>query len=792
MRLAALLPLMSFFVFIALGVIVYSKNPKAQLNRSFVFLSALFGYYLFTEFMLHNSEVYRSAALWAQLHKISIAFLTPAFLNVVIAYTYKFKSLKTKVIVYSALYIPAIATALIFSLTDIATIGPIKHPWGYDYGLAQNNLIFILLIAWSLMLTTIGGFLLIRNYQKASTARTSRQAKYMLFGIFLPIAITSTVLLFPLLHISSPFMLPAVLVGVFSIIAWTIVKYEVFEVSPDKAVEKIISTMNDSLFVVNESKHISFVNKAALKLLGCQIKDLLDKPLESVTEDSDVLSVFRQDGFNDDMIVNDMEAKLRTKDNKTVKTLLSTSFVLDAAGQTSGIVIVAKDISDWLEAQEKIEHLIYHDFETGLPNSALFQNLLRQAMGFADRNQKPLAVVIIRIGQIKRIKSAYGNELAEELVGAISKQFRKDLRQEDVIGRLGNDELGIVLANINEIDDVAKIVNKIQESISTSVLIRGEQLHLTASIGISLFPNDAKDLDELFQNAVSATNQAEASGPNTRQFFTSKTNAIVNERLKMETDLATGIDRDELVVFYQPQVDIITGKIVGMEALARWRHPQKGIVGAPEFIGIAEESDLITEIDLQILQMACKQCDIWRQKGFGPLVVAVNLSARSLSADIAAHCVNNGMKKDAHPGEKKLEIEITETTVMNNVSAATAAVQKLHAGNVDVAIDDFGTGYSSLSVLRNIQFDTLKIDRAFVKDIETDQAAATIVATIDSMAKIMKLKVIAEGVETKAQVEFLRTLNCHIVQGYYYSPPVPADQFEVLLEKDRLTKPDAA
>jgi len=791
MGLAALLPLAGFFVVLFLATAVYGKNPKAQLNRGFAGFAAVLCYYLFTQSMLRHSETYQTAYFWAQAHKPSLAFMAPAFLNLILIYTRRLDQTKRRLWVYGAIYLPAFLASFVLVFTQLATTGPVKYPWGYEYGVAIDPAIFLLLTAWALGLTAIGGAFLIENLLAAEPGRTREQAGYMLIGIFIPSAASTTILLFPALSISSPFLIPVFLAVSFAIIAWTITKYELFEVSPEKAVDKIITTMTDSLFVVDDRKNISFANRAAVKLLGYQESELLEKPFCEVIADKDLLAQFGRAGFDDAMIVADYEAAFRTKQNEVVRTLFSSAFIPDNAGKTVGIVAVVKDVTEWVMAQERIEYLMYHDFGTDLPNISLLRNLFKHAMGFADRTEKKLALVVIRLGQLKRIKSAYGHDLAEGLVREIADRLAIVLRRGDVIGRAGSDELGIVLGNIDEVEDVVKVTKKVQEILAKSFAMKEKDLRLTANIGISIYPDDAEDLDSLFRNADSATNQAELLGANSHQFFTHELNIKMNERLELETDLAAGIDRDEIVVFYQPHIDIATGRIVGMEALARWLHPKKGMIGPVDFISIAEESDLIIKIDKNVLHQACKQAGAWQKKGFGPLVLSVNMSARDLYADEIVQYIAQSTRLTS-PTITALEIELTETTIMDNLPVAAAVLENLKAHGVKIAIDDFGTGYSSLSILRNIPLDTLKIDRSFVMEVETNKDASVITETIISMARAMKLKVIAEGVETKAQAAFLRALGCHIVQGFYYSPPLPADQFELLLRKDYLAEPEAA
>ncbi len=432
---------------------------------------------------------------------------------------------------------------------------------------------------------------------------------------------------------------------------------------------------------------------------------------------------------------------------------------------------------DLQQSEERFRHLAHHDPLTGLPNRALLQDQFARALGRARRAQNHLAVLFIDLDRFKTINDSLGHSVGDSLLREVADRIRLTVREVDTVARMGGDEFVVLLADLAEPADAGRVAQHVLVSLAKVTLIDGHPLHVTPSIGISLFPDDGKDFDELLKHADAAMYLAKENGRNGYQFFTSEINALAHGRLAVETGLRHALNHGEFVLHYQPQIALPGGAIVGAEALLRWRHPQRGLVAPDEFIPIAEDTGLIVPIGEWVLRTACAQYAEWRRRGLAPFRLAINLSARQLrQKDLAAITqevlLTNGMK-----GEE-LEFEITETGLMQSAEAAAASLRALKLLGVTLSLDDFGTGYSSLSYLRRFPIDTLKIDRSFVRDISTDPSDAVLVRAIIDLAHSLGMTTVAEGVETLDQQRFLNLHGCDDAQGFFISRPLTAEAFE--------------
>jgi diguanylate cyclase (GGDEF)-like protein len=452
--------------------------------------------------------------------------------------------------------------------------------------------------------------------------------------------------------------------------------------------------------------------------------------------------------------------------------------------QRGGVVVIHIDITERKQAEEMVHHLAYHDPLTGLPNRVLFNDHLTLELAHARRNKCMVAVIFLDLDRFKTINDTLGHAIGDQLLQEVAKRLRSCLREGDTVARLGGDEFMLLLPGITHGEDVAKVVRRILEVLKPPFNLDGHELHITSSMGISLYPSDGGDAETLIKNADAAMYRTKEQSRGTYQFYTPSMNAKAFERLILENDLRRALERQEFVVYYQPQVSLHTGQIVGVEALVRWQHPEKGLVPPMEFIPLAEETGLIIPLGDWVFRMACAQNQTWQKAGFSPLRVAVNLSARrfkqkGLIKDIVRILKETGLDPDY------LELELTESHLMENVEATLSTLHELKAMGIHLSIDDFGTGYSSLSYLKRFPIDKLKIDRSFVLDISDNPDDAAIAVAIIAMAHSLKLKVTAEGVETKEQLEFLRAYQCDEMQGYYFSRPVPTEIMTQLLQEGR-------
>ena len=438
------------------------------------------------------------------------------------------------------------------------------------------------------------------------------------------------------------------------------------------------------------------------------------------------------------------------------------------------------------QAEERVRHLAHYDDLTALPNRSMFNQRLSHALAQAQRRDKPLAILFIDLDRFKNINDTLGHQAGDSVLREVAQRLRECLRESDVVGRLGGDEFVVLLEEFPQPIHVATVAQKILSSVARPFLLDAQEFHITASVGISAFPEDGADVPTLLKNADIAMYRAKEQGKNNYQFYSAQMNVHSIERLTLEAGLRRALERDELVLHYQPQIDIRTGSITGMEALVRWQQPAKALIPPAQFIPLAEETGLIVPIGEWVLKTACAQNQSWQEQGLPPLRIAVNLSARQFVHEALLHSVARVLQETGlEPA--LLEFEITESMVMHNSEHAVKLLNKLKAMGIHISIDDFGTGYSSLAYLKRFPIDSLKIDRSFILDIPDDKGDAAITQAVIAMAHTLGLKVIAEGVETREQFNFLRKNRCDEMQGYYFSAPLPADQATALLLQVRVS-----
>ena len=429
--------------------------------------------------------------------------------------------------------------------------------------------------------------------------------------------------------------------------------------------------------------------------------------------------------------------------------------------------------------------MAHYDALTGLPNRALLQGRLTRAMSRADRGQTLLAVMFLDLDQFKEINDSLGHAVGDAVLKEIALRLESSLRATDTVARLGGDEFTILLEDVRSTEEISRIADKLLRAISERADVAGHELHLSTSIGVTVYPRDGHDADTLLRNADLAMYHAKQEGRNNVQFFSRDMSERTEKRVDMLGRLRGAIARGELQLHYQPQVDVRSGGIIGVEALLRWNDPERGQVPPMSFIPLAEDTGLIVEIGEWVLREACGQAKAWLDAGLGPLTVAVNLSPRqfrqkNLVSMVAAILAETGLPPHL------LELEITESTVMHRTEEAAAGLRALHELGVQISLDDFGTGYSSLAYLHRFPVHSLKVDQSFVRDIKSDRDDAAIVSTVISLARQLNLKALAEGVETEAQLAFLRVRGCDSFQGYLFCRPQAAADIEALLRHHRM------
>ncbi|QYF91685.1 EAL domain-containing protein [Massilia sp. PAMC28688] len=446
--------------------------------------------------------------------------------------------------------------------------------------------------------------------------------------------------------------------------------------------------------------------------------------------------------------------------------------IRNSADQVINYIAILSDITDRKRLEEHQRHLAEHDFLTDLPNRVLFLDRLQQALGVARRKKTQVAVMFIDLDRFKGINDSFGHHVGDAVLREVSGRLTRCVRGVDTVSRQGGDEFVVILADVGGADQAGHVAATVMQAVAQPVHTDGHSVSLSVSIGIAMYPTDGQDIDTLLRHADVAMYHAKQGGRNAFSFFNPDMNARVVERVQLENSLRHALANHEFELAYQPEVDIASGQTVGVEALLRWRHPQRGLLMPQHFLGVAEECGLMVPIGRWVLQEACRQARGWRDAGF-PVTVAVNLSAAQFNSPDLLASVDTALAESGLT-PALLELEVTEATIMGRDGQTAALVSALRARGIGVTIDDFGTGYSKLSALRHVALSRLKIDRTFIQDISGKPDDAAVITAIIAVARSLKLRVVAEGVETQAQLEFLQQLGCDIYQGHYAGEPQSA------------------
>ena len=550
-----------------------------------------------------------------------------------------------------------------------------------------------------------------------------------------------------------------------------------------------LNSIGDAVLSVNIAGNVTYLNPVAERMTGWPQQEAIGRPLAEVFRIIDgVTRVTARDPL-----------QLAIQENKTVGltencTLIrrdgveaaiedSAAPIHDRNAQATGAVIVFHDVSEARAMAQEMSHLARHDVLTNLPNRTLLDDRLTQAIGIAHRRGTYLAMLFVDLDRFKQINDSLGHAIGDELLQAVAKRLVACVRGSDTVSRQGGDEFLVLLSDIAHLEDAALSAAKILAALRLPYHIAEHTLHISASIGISVYPSDGLDADTLIQGADTAMYHAKGQERNNYQFFQPDMNARAIERRSLEGSLRHALEHQEFVLHYQPKINLKTGAVTGAEALIRWQHPERGLVSPAQFVPIAENCGFMLPIGQWALREACRQAQVWRDAGLWPAYMAVNVSAvefRSRGFLDGVRAILDETRFD--PSE--LEIELTESILMQDTDSTTYALRALKTMGIQLAVDDFGTRYSSLSYLRRFPIDAIKIDRSFVRDISTDPEAAIIVSAVISMGKSLKQRVVAEGVETQEQWAFLRGQECDEGQGYYFGRPVVAEEFARVLDRE--------
>jgi len=544
---------------------------------------------------------------------------------------------------------------------------------------------------------------------------------------------------------------------------------------------QIIDSIQEGIFVTDAQGIITAVNPAFCQITGYSVEEAIGKNprlLKSGKHDvafyAKLWRTITTIGFWKGEIWN------RRKDGTNFAALLTVSAVKNGDDPISHFIGAFLDVTHAKKTETTLVQMSLFDPLTKLPNRALFRDRLKQAITQAERNKKVLAVLFLDLDRVKLINDTLGHDSGDRMLTAVARRLESSLREADTIARLGGDVFMILFPGLNQPEDVPKLTEKILGSLKMPFMIDNQELFITASVGISVYPFDGHDANTLLRHADTAMYRAKGQGRNNYQMFTPDMTSDDFEQLSIGNSLRRALDRNEFVLHYQPQMNLETGEIVGMEALIRWQHPDMGLLHPSRFIHWAEETGLIVPIGEWVLQEAARQNKEWQNKGLPRLRVSVNLSALQFRQKNLVESITRVLQ-DTNLAPDCLELELTETVVMENAGPSIYVPHRLRAMGVRFSIDDFGTGYSSLNYLKRFPANTIKMDRSFINELTLESKDAAIAQAVITLGHGLNLTVLAEGVETEGQLSILKEFQCDSIQGFLFSHPLPSDQLESLL-----------
>ena len=797
-----------------MGASVLVSDSKNAQNRIFFLFCINLACWAFFLALMNNSFTAETAVNFRIIAAFFCSIIYPIFLHFIIITTNLKRILTGKLL--PIIYTPAIISIYLYCFQPVGKKDMIKTVLGWvclfpnDRDLLWEYYYTVFFSVYCIIYIV----LLIHWYVSVKRKREKRQAKNLIFSIlfaFILGAFTDVAL--PMLNIIAFPPLTVIFMQLSIFVTWySRSKYKFMNLKPEAIMIEVFKTMEEGLLIANSERIIVEANKGALELLNCPKNQVIGQPLSSL--------------FSDDMIVsytsdfNGIETEIRSDDSKNIPILLSSSTCYDEFNEPLGRVVTFQNITEMqriknqlkknndelemrviertsklndtnevlkktiekrIEMEAEIKKMALYDQMTGLPNKSLFLNCLKRAISDVTLRGELVAVFILDLDSFKRVNDTIGYAQANKFIIEAGNRLKKIIKKNDTLARTGGDEFSILANRLKDIDEVEQIGNLILEAFIKPFRINGYEFHITASIGCAVYPFDGDDVQQLTLNSGNAMYLAKQKGKKTLQYCTSEMKIKMNEELELTNYLYLALKNNEFELYYQPQVDASSGEIVSMEALIRWNNPQLGKVSPNRFIRIAEKTGLIISIGAWALQTACLQCKAWQDSSLKIKKVSINLSMQQFEDGNIVELVKQVLHDTELPSEY-LGIEVTESIAMKEADDIVNIMNQFKTLGISISIDDFGVDYSSLRYLKKLPVDFIKIDKEFISGVDINTKDEAVIKAIISLARELGMTVVAEGVETKNQLDFLVREGCNIIQGYYYYKPMPPQYISKLLK----------
>lgn len=806
-----------FLIYLSLGIYVYRLNRQSLTNQSFLILCINLSLWAIGYALMNSAENHSAAFIWLIISSSGWCFFYSSLLYFALMLTRQ-EGIYKQAWFRASLYIPS----MIFFIQNLSypqnqfkmtSLGLVYHWSSSNFRDISFSLYYVSFITAALVIIFLWG-------KKAAYIQEKRQASLIIITTILSLLLgTVTDTLLPKWGISMPPMAIVCMIIGASGIWYAITKYKMMTLTPEAAVDYVLKTMMDPVFFIDNEFIIKRVNQAVTISTGYDEEELIGQSINQLFIDAYDPLEFPQMPANG--FLQNIEKTISIKNSSKMPCLLSGSVVYGNWGEPLGTVCILHDISDrkkaetalqqahWelehkvrertaeLEktniilqkemeekerAQQKINHIAYHDALTGLPNRLLLSQRFSEAILQAEKYHTKMAVVFLDLDNFKLLNDSLGHPVGDILLQQAAQRIKKRTRSSDTIARISGDEFIFIICNLRNADDLNTVLDKIMGAFAQPFYLDIHEAFVTASMGIAVYPTDGKDYDTLAKNADIAMYEAKASGRNTYRFCSPEMKTRFIERAMLRNSLYRALERNELSVYYQPQIDIKAGKIIGFEALMRWRPNNERFISPGDFISIAEETGLIVPMGEWIIRAACQQIRKWHDAGYKHLKMAVNLSAQQLKqknfTNLVSHILfENGLDPAV------LELEITERIVFTGNEDLIVVLEELKRMGVSISMDDFGVEHSSFMNIKKIPIDKIKIDMQFIQGITVNKKDAAIVDAIIELAHKVGLKVLAEGVESSEQLEYVSIRCCDEVQGYFYFKPMPANEVEDVLSR---------